>query len=331
MEARVSFTSLPHPAERPSITYRKLSGQSEVSTIVDSAAVAAFTDGSSKNGNNRCCLLRHWDPPHQLKRNLSWPSTVRYIRPSSMQLRAYLTMNNKNDIWNITDNPTLAIVSNNQSSLTAIGRRGSVNPMVNDIHNNYRSLVNKGLMINFYWCRSHTGIPGNEIADQLAKEATALNTAVVYDRFPLTLAKYEVRKNTFESWNTRYLSAENGQHTKKFIEDVYSATRLFSKVKPTFGTTQMVTGHSFAKNFLNKINRSPTIECFCDGITTQTVLHLLYDCSRFSTEREAFCGHCTLLNIDPKDTSSLPLHILICESFRDLCEVIVDEIENFNG
>jgi ribonuclease HI len=83
---------------------------------------------------------------------------------------------------------TVAIYTDSEVTLASLRNNFIHSPLIVDIRNNVRQLMDQNWLIRFGWVKAHYGIEENELAHHLAKEAAEdegeLHT--VYDRTPLT-------------------------------------------------------------------------------------------------------------------------------------------------
>ncbi|XP_045532174.1 ribonuclease H-like, partial [Pieris brassicae] len=103
------------------------------------------------------------------------------------------------------------IYSDSKASLEAITHGRSCNPQVVKIRRAIGEAEKRGQKINLHWLKAHIGTPGNERADELAKEAAEkLKTKPEYDKRPLSDVKRQIRRNTLEAWQKRYTKTHTG-------------------------------------------------------------------------------------------------------------------------
>lgn len=140
--------------------------------------------------------------------------------------------------------------------------------------------------MELFWIRAHTGLPGNERADELAKMAALRSkVAPVYDYFPLSMAKRVIREATIKKWQDRYTESQTGKVTKMFFPDVKSAYKILKEIERDNLTSQMLTGHGGFKAYLSRFGLTTDSACICDGETVEDVTHILLECPRFMRER----------------------------------------------
>ncbi|CAK1604463.1 unnamed protein product [Parnassius mnemosyne] len=82
------------------------------------------------------------------------------------------------------------ILSDSRSALECLTDSSSLQPLAVEIGERLRELKNKDGDVEFYWVKSHIGIPGKERADELAKKVALTNKqAAAYDKCPLSFTK----------------------------------------------------------------------------------------------------------------------------------------------
>ena len=75
--------------------------------------------------------------------------------------------------------------------------------------------------IRFRWIKGHAGTWGNELADQLAKEAAA-NTGIptCYNRVPKSVVKSELKAKSVARWQSEWNKTTKGKITKDYFPEV---------------------------------------------------------------------------------------------------------------
>ena len=149
-------------------------------------------------------------------------------------------------------------------------------------------------MVTLVWIPAHKGHPGNETADELAKQGTELETISDSVRIPASHMKSTIRKSLYQLWTEEWQNSPQGSHTKHFYAapDQHKAKYVYKLARLELGRfVRLITGHNNLNYFQYKIKYSPTHLCrFCNE-AEESMLHLVNDCPRFLTfRRDTFLG-----------------------------------------
>jgi hypothetical protein len=136
------------------------------------------------------------------------------------------------------------------------------------------------------------GIPGNELADQLAKQATE----ITYRNYTVSLAflKQNIRKKKKDEWKSRLKSLPEAKIPKHYtlasgqLQPSNSIIGIKAPRKTISAYFQLKIGHGYFLSYLHRFrpdkfqnNECPT----CIG-KTQTPGHLLLVCSKYREQRK---------------------------------------------
>ena len=139
--------------------------------------------------------------------------------------------------------------------------------------------------VKFNWIKAHARHHGNEMADQLAKEAAnskRINEG--YNRIPKSAVMCELNKQSITQWKmngTEQLKLRLQNHSSPNITD-----RLKMRINVTPNYTTLITGHGIIKTYLYKYKILDTTMCSCEG-GDLTVDHILFNCKILENERNS--------------------------------------------
>lgn len=167
------------------------------------------------------------------------------------------------------------IMTDSRSSLLAIRDRNNRSDLVIQIQKQLLSLQNSNIQVQLSWVPGHTGIAGNERADELAKGFLKPTAIKLILKAPLSYAKRSLREETVIKWNQQWTSSEKGAWTRQIFPSIYLRQQA-KNLKHNLVRTQFLTGHGKFGAYLHRmrIRRGP--ECRCGQ--TQDCFHLLFEC-----------------------------------------------------
>ncbi|KAK5991817.1 hypothetical protein PT974_05202 [Cladobotryum mycophilum] len=195
-----------------------------------------------------------------------------------------------------TNQPTAYIFVDSQAAIMKIKGPGEISYR---IRAQLYLLSQQSIAITVAWVPSHTGIPGNEIADQLAKKGLEAS----YRGRPYASLSYlnrKIRKTTVQQWQTSWASEEMREETgqrarglgtqyRRIAQDNLSFSLKANLVKGPRSTQsayiQLKLGIGYLKSYQKAIKNLPDDRCRCSQ--RHTTQHLLLRCSRYQGPRKA--------------------------------------------
>ena len=170
-----------------------------------------------------------------------------------------------------TNEKTVQVFTDSRITLDALKNRKNHAHLIEQIRTRVIELENQNWNIDFHWVKAHAGHHGNELADQLAKEAAASIENETYRKIPKSTVIRELNEGSLIQWQSEWDKTTKGQITKDFFPVIQDRLKMKIKITPIF--TMMTTGHGNLKSYLHKfkIIESPTCPC---GKTEQTIDHL---------------------------------------------------------
>ena len=254
-----------------------------------------YTDGSkTQHCTSAAFYLDRFDIKHVIKinNNCSIFSAELYAILKSLY---WLSSKRIGKTLILTDNLcSLQVVFNNLS----YGK----NLLVNKIIMLYSILVKSGLEITFLWIPSHSGIHGNEIADQLAKLATTsnlsnsifANTATKQANLQISTSEIKtvIKNHVYVLWDKFYNQSNTGLFYKSFFPSVFSISTSSSPI-----LFRLRTGHCKLNSHLHKIGLHSSGLC-SSCFVPEDIEHVLLHCPRYSIPRNLFCYHLQTIKVD---------------------------------
>lgn len=159
--------------------------------------------------------------------------------------------------------------------------------------------------IKLYWTPSHSGNPGNEMADSLAK-SVAIRWSSQNPLLPMTktYAKEVIHNHISSLWEVEWQSLKSGTSTRSFFPSIASS-KILNTLTLSYQTYQLLTGHCRLNAYQYRFKHisSPLCSCLSE---IESIDHFLLRCPIFSTHRVPLIHSVLSLNrIWPPD-----LHVL---------------------
>ena len=138
--------------------------------------------------------------------------------------------------------------------------------------------------VEFGWVKAHVGHRGNEMADQLAKEAANnKNIEECCTKVPKSAELCELKEQSVQQWQNEWERSSKRAITKYFFPTIEDRLKWRLNATPNFTAT--VTGHGNIKSYLCKYKIIDNPMCpFKKG--DKTVDHILFDCTLLEQERD---------------------------------------------
>ena len=189
-------------------------------------------------------------------------------------------------IQNYTNNNKKFIILTD--SLSSLQTLQNLNPktltkLLLDILETQDTLTKAGYHIKFIWIPSHVGIPGNEIADKLAKQATLLDSINLQPTYTLQEIYKEIDNKSLENWQKHYNETNEAIHYKQIEPGVsYTLKSTFKNINKERIISAIKFNNLKLNHYLHKIKPHPTGFChYCNSIS-ETTKHFILECTHFN-------------------------------------------------
>ncbi|EED13568.1 hypothetical protein TSTA_098250 [Talaromyces stipitatus ATCC 10500] len=150
-------------------------------------------------------------------------------------------------------------------------RPGPGQALVLRAHRAAEKLASRGQPVTIQWVPGHSGVEGNEQADQAAKRAASKHTAHGFEHLFLAYIKRRHRDGCVykmpRGWSLDPLA---GKAPKRLASRYY----------------QLKTGHAPIGTYLHRIGRRESLECQACKEPHETVRHVLFECRGRRTGRK---------------------------------------------
>ena len=152
-------------------------------------------------------------------------------------------------------------------------------------------------LVRIIWVPGHSGVIGNEIANQLARRATDLINIDVNSAKPFSASRLEMRSWAEEAHKTLWNNERTGKNTKILWgdpnEDKTKQILTLNK-KELSRLIGILTGHLNLQSHLHKIGCSGSSRCRACGEDNEPLEHFLCHCPAFACIRTQFLKNDTI-------------------------------------
>lgn len=326
MEKRINPFRLSHPAYREHKTFVLIHTSEDLKEL-EKDAMQIFTDGSKMEGRvGAAATMWHEGlEKHQIMMRLENYCTVFQAEMVAiLSALEYVVINR-------LPNEHYSLLSDSRSALQSICDPNSLHPLAVAIRNQIDTLKLEGKSVKIAWIKSHTGLAGNERADELAKKAALSdNLTPSYDNFTLSYAKRTIRAATIDEWQLRFDEVRAGSAIKLFYNNVRQAHRTIACTNHNNLRSQLLTGHGGVKSYLHRFKLAADPFCVCDGDSEETIEHIITKCPRFTMSR-VDCEHRMDITISNATIAEIMINDRLRNTFLEYCETVMRSAARANG
>ena len=241
--------------------------------------IAVYTDGSGLNGRigaSTVCLSQGWKRNRTLgteEESTVYAGELTGIRMALHRLRK--------------ETRPATVFVDSEAAIQAVQnpRRPSGQYILDQIYYIVRRYNMQG-RVQIRWIPAHIGVPGNEAADEAAREGTQKAGEAIC---LAAAAKRQIRRRIKDRWTREWKAEKTGRTTHKLVEIPNKRVLDLYKGLPKPHASiiiQMRTQRNGLKHFLFKIKVSDSDQYHC-GQGSQTSRHILLQCPLFTDPRKA--------------------------------------------
>jgi ribonuclease HI len=204
------------------------------------------------------------------------------------------------------------IITDSKSALNALNGITTTSKLVKDCMTELDNLQSM-YKVKIHWIKAHVGHPGNEKADELAKQGTKKTSHVVEPILPVSKSwiSRKIKEYITTEWTSRWRGIPEARQTKIFLPKPNAKTskKLLSYDKQTCAKLfRWISGHSFHRyhNYLLQPDTYTDPTCRACMSEKEETSHLFAHCEGLMDIRMRIIGKQTL----PEDFTWTPNQLL---------------------
>ena len=180
------------------------------------------------------------------------------------------------------ENQSITFYSDSQASLAALNKLTLKSKTVEKCLNTLNEL-GKNNKIHLRWVKAHVGIPGNEIADFLAKRGTSLGNGTIDDLpTPQIKQRNEINNFFYNKWTKAWKFYEQARQTKIWFptSNIKKTSQLLKMKRNNLGRlVQFFTGHNKLQRHKNLQNNvTDMYSCRLCEEEEESSFHVIAEC-----------------------------------------------------
>ena len=216
----------------------------------EAVGIISYTDGSVLNDKTGCGIHTTLGERVIYNGNFYLGNNTTVFQAEVKALQKSAEMLNKKG-W---VNQTITFFSDSQASLAALNKLTVNSDTVDKCIKSLNELGAKN-KVHLRWVKAHVGIPGNEVADFLAKRGTSLGEGPSNELLP-SLAKQKVEIKTYfqQIWSKAWNAYQEARQTKIWfpIPDIKKSLEVLNMKRGNLSRlVQFLTGHNNLKRHRN--------------------------------------------------------------------------------
>ena len=281
--------TLCRPTKKTDPPETRLAAAQETLRRLPPADVTVFTDGSAasglENGGGGAAVLRE---DREVKR-LKVPAgryTSSYRAELAALAEALSFLRSVGRRWRPRQ---VLVCTDSQSAIRRLeeGPAAQTDDLANRIWTLLRTISDGGIRIHLQWVPGHSGLPGNELADEVAREAGELEQR--HAKIDFSSAKSRLRRLAHQEWTqrmeeTRY-QAQNGP------QRVTPGDKLDLARTESVEVARLRTGHSLLlRSYRHRLGQAEDDSCPECEEDVETLEHRLTTCPARASLRRAVYG-----------------------------------------
>jgi ribonuclease HI len=223
--------------------------------------IEVYTDGSKSTSGvgSGIAIFINKHLTFQLKYNVA----ERCSNNQAEQLAIAKVLEKIQDLSHLQENHrSVAIHTDSRTTLDAIANPRKHQSLVEQIRDEIRRLENDNWTIHFTWVKAHNDNYGNELADQLAKEAASSNEVeTAYKKIPKSALVRELKEEGELVWQNEWDASTNSEITKSFFPIIKA--RISKSLHMGVNLSTIITGHGTLRAYYHRFKIIDDPKCVC--------------------------------------------------------------------